>query len=289
MRGLAEFIMRGPRQAAFVAMLFTAIPMLFWLGAAVVALVTLRLGLERGLAVLVWAIIPALGWWLGLQDPGAVIVLVSTLVMAMVLRTTVSWNKTLVTGAVIGIGLGALAPLLMSGLIDTLMQMADQIFRELAKNAETEYDQTTQDAFRVMMIASFAASFFAMSMTALFIARSWQSHLYNPGGWKQEFHHLRLQPLTVMGWLVAAMAARYVGVEPVVVLLVGWVAVVACGFALVHGLIAKKQLGGQWLFGFYFLVVMLFPTVLMLLTCLVIVDSLIDIRSRVKPSPNVTQ
>ena len=288
MRDLAEFIMRGPRQAAFVATLFTAIPMLFWLGAAVIGLVTLRLGLEKGLAVLVWAIIPALGWWWGLQDPGAMIVLLSTLAMAMVLRVTVSWSKTLAVGALIGMILGAIAPLIMAGLIDTLMQMADQIFRELAKNAQTDYDQATQDSFRVLMIASFAASFYGMSLGALFLARSWQSRLYNPGGWKQEFHQLRLSPLLIAGWLVLTVVAAQIGIQPVVVMLVGFVAIVICGLALVHGIIAKKNLGGQWLFGFYFLVVMLFPTVLMLLSCLAMLDSLVDIRTRVKPASDTT-
>ncbi len=279
--------MRGPRQAAFVATLCTAIPMLFWMGAAVVGLVTLRLGLEKGLAVLVWAIIPALGWWWGLQDPGAMIVLLSTLVMAMVLRVTVSWSKTLAAGALIGILLGVLAPLMMSGLIDTLMQVADEIFRELAKNAQTEYDQATQDSFRVLMIASFAASFYGMSIGALFLARSWQSRLYNPGGWKQEFHQLRLSPVTIAAWFVLAALAGQVGIQPVLVLLIGFVAVLTCGLALVHGIIAKKNLGGQWLFGFYFLVVMLFPTVLMFLTCLALLDSVVDIRKRIKSASDV--
>ena len=46
MQGLAEYIMRGRRQATLVVGLSAAIPLLFWFGAVVLALVILRRGLS---------------------------------------------------------------------------------------------------------------------------------------------------------------------------------------------------------------------------------------------------
>lgn len=279
MRDLAAYVMRGPKQAAMVALLCTLIPMMFWLGAAVIGLVTLRQGASQGLAVLVWAILPALGWWLGLQDPGASIVLVSVFLMALVLRATVSWQFTLVTGVGWSVLVGILVPWLTPELIDTLVDMADQVFRNLADNADLEANDQLKTSFRSLMIASFAASFFGMALGALCLARSWQSQLYHPGGWRQEFHSLRLAPKTLLGLLVAIVLMPVAGVDGSLVLIIALVPLTLCGLALVHGVIGKKNLGGQWLFGFYFLVVMLFPTVLMVVAMLALLDSVIDFRS----------
>ena len=53
MQGLAEFIMRGRRQATLVVGLSVAVPLLFWFGAVVLALVLLRRGWSEGMSVVV--------------------------------------------------------------------------------------------------------------------------------------------------------------------------------------------------------------------------------------------
>ena len=69
MRALAEFLMRGPKQAVIVAVIAAALPLMFWLSAAVLTLVTLRKGVGEGVNVLVWALLPAIAWWIKLGDP----------------------------------------------------------------------------------------------------------------------------------------------------------------------------------------------------------------------------
>ena len=56
MRRLAQFIMRGRMQAIVVVALASALPMMFWLGAAAASLVLLRRGLNDALSVIVWEI-----------------------------------------------------------------------------------------------------------------------------------------------------------------------------------------------------------------------------------------
>ena len=60
MRALAQYVMRGPLQAGGVAAVTTAVPLLFWIGAAVTGLVVLRLGIRQGLNIGLWALIPAM-------------------------------------------------------------------------------------------------------------------------------------------------------------------------------------------------------------------------------------
>lgn len=49
---IARYVMQGPRQAMTLAVVFAAIPLLYWVSAAVVALVILRQGLSQGMNVL---------------------------------------------------------------------------------------------------------------------------------------------------------------------------------------------------------------------------------------------
>jgi hypothetical protein len=280
MHELVKIAMRGPRQAAMLACISVLIPMMFWFGAAIIGLTTLRKGLSQGANVFVWTAIPAFGWWFTMQDPGALIVLFSVLLMAGILRYTVSWQSALVAGGVISLVTGILAPHIMPELVETLMEMSDHIFQKLAEESQQEYDAELREAFRSMMIASFAASFYGMAIGSLFLARSWQSQLFNPGGWKQEFHQMRLSPRFVMGLLLYVVVSPAIGIDPALVMMVAAMPVMVCGLALVHGLLAKKQMGGQWLFGFYLSAVMLFPTVLILLLVLAMLDSLVNFRGR---------
>ena len=79
MRALAQYVMRGPMQAGGVAAVATALPLLFWIGAAVIGLVILRLGIRQGLNIGLWAVLPALGWATFGQDPTALVVLLQVM------------------------------------------------------------------------------------------------------------------------------------------------------------------------------------------------------------------
>lgn len=284
MHELAKLAMRGPWQAAILASVSVMIPMMFWFGAAIVGLITLRKGLNQGLNVFIWASIPALGWWSAMQDPGALVVLISVLLMAAVLRSTVSWQVTLMVGGGISLATGILAPYIMPELIDTLMELTEAFFHQLAQESQQEYDATLEQGFRLLMVASFAASFYGMAIGSLFVARSWQASLFNPGGWKQEFHQLRLSGRSVLAIVVLVGIAPMLGVNPALVMMVSIVPVLVCGFALVHGVIAKRKLGGHWLVGVYISSILLFPTVLMLIAILALLDSVFDFRARVQAS-----
>ena len=282
MHELVKFAMRGPRQAVILASFSILVPMMFWYGAAIIGLVTLRKGLTQGLIVFAWTIIPALAWWFSVQDPGALIVLLSTLLMACALRYTVSWQSTLVVGGIISLIAGILTSYIMPDLIDALMDAATPIFQELAEKSQQQYSVDHSGMFRSLMVASFAASFYGMSVGSIFLARSWQSQLFNPGGWREEFHQLRLSPRFLMAILLFVVVAPSIGIDSILAMMIASVPVLVSGFALVHGIVGKKQMGGQWLFGFYLSVVMLFPTVLVLLMFVAMLDSLVNFRSRIQ-------
>jgi hypothetical protein len=121
----------------------------------------------------------------------------------------------------------------------------------------------------------------ALSVTlCLMLGRWWQSLLYNPGGFKDEFQSFRLpQPLVIV-LLVVAIGLGMLGVDYWFWALIVALPFIFAGFGLVHGLAAKRQLNGVWLGFFYFSWLLLDPLKLVLLLA-VIVDSWYDLRARV--------
>ncbi len=87
MRGLAEFVMKGRKQAIMVVLLLGAIPLINLLNPVVVGLIMLRKGLQEAGFILVWAILPiAAGAMAGDIDP--LVMLVGWSGLADQLRTT---------------------------------------------------------------------------------------------------------------------------------------------------------------------------------------------------------
>ena len=102
MRALAEFIMRGRMQATLVVVGSAALPLLFWLSAAAGSLVLLRRGMNDAFGILIWALLPAVTWWV-LGDPSILLIMVGTLLLAQVLRASGSWMRTLLASVVLGV------------------------------------------------------------------------------------------------------------------------------------------------------------------------------------------
>ena len=94
---------------------------------------------------------------------------------------------------------------------------------------------------------------------------------------------MRLHRLSLVLLAVAFMLLPSVGVSAMFVLMVALVPMLVCGFALMHGIVAKKQMSVQWLIAMYALALVLMPTSLLLLALLALIDSVVDFRGRLKP------
>jgi hypothetical protein len=261
MRAIAEFVMRGRRHAVGVTLVSTSLPLLNWLGTAIVSLVILRKGPVEGLMVLMWALIP-LGIALYLVgDPSPVIAMLGTAILAYVLRVTMSWEATLAIAVLVSAG-GSLVFELSA--TEVLAAIVELTFEE-AKSA----------------IMGFFAMGQAYAMLAfLVLARWWQSQLYNPGGFGREFHQLRMSPL-LSAVLVCMMLICFVFNE----YLGRWiplltVPLIISALAFVHWLIGSRMLSGNWVLGFYLLLAVLFQVVYPLLASLALMDSWFDLRTR---------
>lgn len=284
MRALAQFVMRGPLQAGGVAVVTTAIPLFFWIGAAVISLVILRLGIRQGLNIGLWALLPALGWaWLG-QDPTALAVLLQAILVASVLRTSGSWERALLSGSFLAIATGLLLPMLYPGLIDNLVQAGVQFYEQYNAEMARSFGDNLESVIRQTMNASMAGTYLVTGVGMAMLARSWQAGLYNPGGFRQEFHALRLSPTVAVVCVVIMVGGSLTGLNPMLVGWAGALPLLLAALALVHGVVGRKGLSGHWLVAFYLALVFLGPSLMILLLVLAFVDSWLDIRGRIKLS-----
>nr|MCS5563906.1 hypothetical protein [Oleiphilaceae bacterium] len=175
MRALAQYVMRGPLQAGGVAAVTTAVPLLFWIGAAVVGLVILRLGISQGLNVGLWALLPALGWsWFG-QDPTALAVLLQVMLMASILRATLSWERALLGGSFLAIVTGLMLPVIYPGLLDDLVQAGVSFYEQYNADVAQTLGSDLEQVIRDTMNASMAGSYLAIGVGMTMLARAWQA------------------------------------------------------------------------------------------------------------------
>lgn len=207
--------MRG-RWAAPALMIATAlVPVLAWLGGAALALVTLRRGpLEGGFAAAAGAAgLAALA--LGLDGSGAVAL--GTLLefwlplwlVAVWLRWSVSLGSAVQLAGVLAacgvagfyVWFGGDPGAFWSGKLAAAGQALG-----ITANEQTDWQAFT-DRLQPLMTGLWGLNLLGLVLASLLMGRWWQALLYNPGGFRAEFHELRLD----RGFAVAAALVTLAG------------------------------------------------------------------------------
>jgi hypothetical protein len=285
MKSLADFIMRSPLQGALVAALATASLFLAWIGAAAVALMVLRHGVNRAAIVFLAALVPA-AFWMFAGDIGPLTTLVCAVILAAALRVSQSWSVALLaTPFVIGTWC-MLIVLLAPEYVETIRLIFEQVlegFKARVMSSASDTEREVLDRINApsgMQIMGMLAILQALTtIFSLLVGRWWQALLYNPGGFQQEFHALKLDRLhglvLVGGFIVVASQDSYSTWSWTFI-----VPLLVAGMALVHGLVAKSKLPVRWLVLFY-MALFVFRPLVALLAAVAVADSALDFRSRV--------
>jgi len=273
MRGLAQFAMKGGKQATLVGVLFAIIPVLFWISAAIVALVILRKGYQAGAQVFMWSLLPALIWWSN-GDPTPALTLIGVAGLASVLRYSANWAYVLVASIILAL---ASMPILASYLQDVMAAFAKAGIQLEAKSQLPE--NVSQEFLQTLMEGVLGAVHMVILLACTVLARWWQAALYNPGGFQTEFHQLRL-PV----WLTGTLALAVFGLSNVADM-TQWLFMLAipllfAGLALVHGLVEQMKLGRIWLLAIYAGLLLSSVMVFTLLALLATLDSVFGLRKR---------
>jgi hypothetical protein len=303
MKALAAFTMRGRSAAALVAatgaVLFWLFPPFLIASGAAVALVALRRGAVESAWVMALAGLGAVvltGLVLGTPWPTLEVLPAYWLplwLLALVLRATVSLSQTFRAAALLAL-LGVAGFYLALG--DPAIWWGGvlrQWEQELAKLAPPGQSVDSTTLARVLGLlqewapylpgqAVGAALLFVLA--GLLLGRWQQALLFNPGGFRPEFHQLQLgRPLATLT-LVLFGAALLSGWPPLTnALLVLGLLYTVQGIALVHAVAFKLRLSPAWLLLFYLL--LLVPLLSQLVIALGVVDAWTDFRSRVRSQP----
>ncbi|AMO54766.1 hypothetical protein GZ77_23780 [Endozoicomonas montiporae] len=283
MRGLANYAMRGPKQALFMAVLFASIPMLFWLSSAIIALVILRRGIDHGLKVLMWALLPAIGWAAAGQF-NVLTGLLATTLLACTLRQTVSWPKTLLAlvpvGGAIALSLFQLAPQQIALLSEAVMSLLVKILPEQGAKSTVDIGTQLKPLVEYGVIGMLAWFTLVSGVLSLVLARAWQSVLYNPGGFGNEFRRVILPPVASIVLLALTLGGSALSPVLTALIPIASLPLFIAGIALVHGLVNLKQLGSFWLVGMYMLLILVTQLAYPVIVLTACFDSVFDFRRR---------
>jgi len=296
MKALAAFIMKGRMQAVMVATVFTVLALLIApLGiasSAVIALVVLRKGVREGLLTVALggvalSILGLLifGQPLSLAIVGTLLWL-PMLVLGEVLRATRSLRLVIEVAVV----LGALIIGVQYLLLDDVVLFWSGILEEYS--AQIMDAKVVSDADRKAMVADLApwmaggmgAAWFLQLALSLFLARSWQAALYNPGGFAEELRQLRLGRwlLILVPLLLLVGSLSDTPGFSLQLALVGMTAFFLQGVALVHGLVQEFKGNQGWLIGFYVLLVIGMPASFTAVSAAGYADGWLNFRARVR-------
>lgn len=300
MKALAGFIVSGRFQAILSASVCGMLAFLLppfstltnYLGAAVVALVTLRVGVQQGLLVLVAATVVTMLFYRITGVPAATIAVTISMLwlpswlISLVLRRTVNLAFAILAAAALGI-LALVTVYLIAGdpapwWHEHLLQIRSTLEAAGLFPHGASIDELLLELSRLMtgvILASLALG----AVCSLLLGRWWQAMLVNPGGLHIEFCALRYPQAIgalVLGLMVFSQftqgAASSMAAQAVLILLVPYL---FAGLAVLHGVVAGYGRGKGWLFAVYVLLGIV-PQTALLLAGLGLVDTWVDFRRR---------
>lgn len=292
MSDLAQYFGRHRWLVVGVAGATTTVPPLGFFGAAALAVWTLRHGRFAGLAALFMAatIAGAFNLFGGGPFLGGVLLAAVTLLPTVLLALVLRWQQSLdlaVQAATLGcLGLVLLVSLMVPDHADYWRQAFERFLDQGGGQAlsDAEREQLLQAVPYAMLIGAAAANLLLASLGALFLGRSWQARVVNPGGFRREFHHLRLgramAVLAAVFCLAAVLSSAALPANLAVVMLAAWM---VQGLAVVHFTAALRGWTVAWMVTFYVVVVLclfMASPVLVLISLIGMADQLFNFRQR---------
>jgi len=259
------------------------------------ALVILRLGIYSSAPILITLVLISVYF----AKEGNIIPLscvVGTGVLALILRVTRNLSSVLVLAPWVVIIWVLMLSQFAEPYLEKLLFQVEEVFSEfenqLIKNAELNNNKQAANKFISQLpelsgnylLGNIALIQMILSLISLFFARGLQSRLYNPDGWRKEFHELRFTRIGLLTLLFGILGCTSL-VEFQYWTWLFALPLLVSGVAIVHSCAKIKKLNGQWLIGFY-IILIIFAPLIPILILLVMIDHWIDIRGRLQRKIN---
>lgn len=270
MRGLAEFVMTGRKQAIIAAGLLGLIPLINLLSPAVVGIVMLRKGLQEATFVFIWGALPLVVWAM-LGDIVPLVLLFGITGLTWLLRETESWEFTFLAAIAIG--------LVIEIYLRLQPVVLDAVFQQLQPYFQQNNLQGMEiEEIRETMTTIIGSVYMFLSIVLTMLARWMQASLFNPGGFQSEIHQLRIKQkvaLILLGFMLLCSFGIFI---PQAWVLYFMIPLVFSGVGLLHAVVAKRKMSSLVLVVFY--VLLMLPVVIQVVVLLALIDSWYDFRAR---------
>ncbi|MES9992317.1 MAG: DUF2232 domain-containing protein [Candidatus Thiodiazotropha sp.] len=299
MKALASFVMRGPSQSAMavtgLTMLTLIFPFVGILGSACVGLVFLRQGGSGGLKTLLLSTL-AMALLMGVIFGNPLMITTAVLLvlwipvamLGMVLRNTRSLAITTQTAIGFGLLVVLIQYIVLSDPAAFWQQYLQPVGERFVDSGLLDQTQSLQlvEQMSLVMCGAVAVVFMLQLLCSLYLARWWQAQLYNPGGFANEFHQLRVHWLLgVVGALALLLLLLPGENAPAIVSCSGTVVLGVLflqGLAVAHGVFNGMKSAQPWLVVTYILLFVFMPQMVVVLTSIGLMDVWIDFRTRFK-------
>lgn len=300
MKALAAYFVSGRWQAVLAASISGVLTVLLppfgsilnYLAAAIVALVTLHVGIMPGMQVMLMAAAVTLLFYqlAGVHAAVALVLVVSLWlpcwISAAVLQQSNSLGQSLKAAVLFGVCLLLLVFSFYGNPAAWWMeqlQLIEATLSDAGLSIPALKDEQLLQGVSALMTGVVIASLVIGVLASLLLARWWQSVLVHPGAFRNEFYELRLGTkygLITLGIMLAARLVQGVigdfGAQLAMIMLVPYL---LTGLAVIHSLLYRAGRGSGWLIVVYVLLAVV-PQAALLLAAGGLVDTWIDFRRR---------
>ncbi len=265
------------------------LPFAYLLSGSVIALITLRKGAATGLQILVASLLVLIAFFAVAKLPQQVCIAFALTIWLPVWLASMALRLSEEQGVLICVAGFLVASLIVAAYI-TIGDVANwwhQWFVLMLEEAMPveRIDQYKEilEAGAAMINSMMAIAFMLNIILTVLCARWWQSRLFNPGGFKQEFYKLRL-PAAILPVSAAIMLLVFIDIEPwqsmlrdITIILM--FAYLIQGISSVHRNVDKFKLSTAWLVSMYCLLVLI-PQMGLLIACLGMTDVYMNWRRK---------
>lgn len=296
MKFLAAYIMKGRMQAMMVAsslaLLSLLLPPVSIVSSAAVALVTLRHGGYEGLYVLVCACLSAavLGFFLFGGFQFALLYGLALWIPIWLISIVLREGKHLSVAVEISVLLGVICVIGFylyssdpAALWDSVL--SQRIQPMIANGTDVpmeEIKQTVQTLSHYMTGGIVAGTVYGL-LFGLFLARYWQSALYKPGGFREEYLSLRVHPkvatvsllIIVIAWFMSGTIAE-IGWNITILFVVLYTFV---GTAILHTAFSALKTK-RFMVPFLYVTLVMIPHMIPVVIIVGFVDAWLDLRNK---------
>lgn len=301
MQAIAAFVLRGRNQAILSIIGFATLALFFTpfglFSAASIGLVTLVHGAKQGITITLVAsvfmlVISSFTGQMMLGVEYVVFYWLPVWFLAQLLAKDYSLSLVVMAASIIGM---VVAIILAALYVSYESEWNKFILDNLLPAFEKAKVDMSQEEIKVLLLSvgrwlvHFGAAYWVLSMCAsLYIARWWQSLLYHPGGFGEEFRQLRFGIIFAVVGLVLVALALIVKSGLLGQIFIGMASVVAVlfmfqGLAIAHYVAAVRKLKGVWLYMLYVMMMVLMPYELFLIALIGLSDNWANYRMRIKP------